>query len=31
MVDVSDKETWKTANMLLDSFGGTVVEVEEKV
>jgi DNA polymerase-3 subunit gamma/tau len=30
MVDVSDKETWKTANMLLDTFGGTVVEVEEK-
>ncbi len=31
VVDVSDKEAWKTANMLLDTFGGTIIEVEEKI
>lgn len=28
VVNVSDKEVWKTANTLLDAFGGTVVEIE---
>lgn len=28
IVNVSDKEKWKTANKLVDAFGGTVVEVE---
>lgn len=28
IVNVSDKEKWKTANKLLDAFGGTVIEVE---
>ncbi len=28
-IDVSDKDTWKTANALLDAFGGTLVEVQE--
>lgn len=27
-IDVSDKEKWKFANQLLDTFGGTVIEVE---
>lgn len=26
LVNVTDKDTWKTANQLLDAFGGTVVE-----
>ncbi len=27
-VDISDKETWKTANILRDAFGGTITEIE---
>lgn len=30
VVNVSDKEKWKTANKLLDAFGGTVIEVEDE-
>lgn len=29
IVNVSDKEKWKTANELLEAFGGTIVEVQE--
>ena len=28
VVDVTDKDTWKTANKLLDAFGCTVIEIE---
>ena len=28
-IDISDKETWRTANALVDAFGGTVVEITE--
>lgn len=28
-IDISDKETWRTANALMDAFGGTVVEITE--
>lgn len=29
IINVSDKEKWKTANQLLEAFGGTIVEVQE--
>jgi hypothetical protein len=28
-IDISDKEKWRTANALVDAFGGTVVEIME--